>query len=143
MLGSSTLLDLAGLAPPLLHAVLSQAMYGTRLFNVTVTNVPGPQEPMFAFGARLLDGIPLVPLAAGHSLGVAILSLDGQVVSASTATATRCRPHVAAEGIGEPRAARQLRAARGNPAGRFRDDSGCHTRARVKRWASRPERRPP
>jgi WS/DGAT/MGAT family acyltransferase len=100
VLGSSTLLDLAGLAPPLLHAVLSQAMYGTRLFNVTVTNVPGPQEPMYAFGARLLDGIPLVPLAAEHSVGVAILSLDGQVVFCLNCDRDAVPDvHVAAQGI--------------------------------------------
>jgi WS/DGAT/MGAT family acyltransferase len=100
VLGSSTLLDLAGVAPPLLHAVLSQAMYGTRLFNVTVTNVPGPQEPMYAFGARLLHGIPLVPLAAEHSLGVAILSLDGQVVFCLNCDRDAVPDaHVAAEGI--------------------------------------------
>jgi len=100
VLGSSTLLDLAGLAPPLLHAVLSQAMYGTRLFNVTVTNVPGPQEPMYAFGARLLDGIPLVPLAAEHSVAVAILSLDGQVVFCLNCDRDAVPDaHVAAQGI--------------------------------------------
>jgi WS/DGAT/MGAT family acyltransferase len=100
VLGSSTLLDLAGLAPPLLHAVLSQAMYGTRLFNVTVTNVPGPQAPMYAFGARLLDGIPLVPLAAEHSVGVAVLSLDGQVVFCLNCDRDAVPDaHVAAQGI--------------------------------------------
>jgi len=79
-LGSSTLLELAELAPPVLHAVLARSLYGTRLFNVTVTNVPGPQVPMFAFGSRLEDAIPLVPLAADHTVAVAVLSLDGQVI---------------------------------------------------------------
>jgi len=60
------------------HATVTQ--FHSRLFNVTVTNVPGPREPMFAFGARLVDAIPLVPLAAEHAVGVAVLSLDGQVV---------------------------------------------------------------
>jgi len=80
VLGADTLLALAGLAPPLLHAVVARSLYATRLFNVTVTNVPGPQQPMYAFGARLTDAIPLVPLAADHALGVAVLSFDGQVV---------------------------------------------------------------
>jgi WS/DGAT/MGAT family acyltransferase len=80
VLGSTTLLELAQLAPPLLHAVLARALFATRLFNVTVTNVPGPQIPMYAFGARLADAIPIVPLAAEHTVAVAVLSLDGQVV---------------------------------------------------------------
>ena len=79
-LGSSTLLELAELAPPVLHALLARSLYGARLFNVTVTNVPGPQVPMYAFGSRLEEAIPLVPLAAGHALAVAVLSLDGNVV---------------------------------------------------------------
>jgi WS/DGAT/MGAT family acyltransferase len=79
-LGSTTLLELAKLAPPVLHAVLARALFATRLFNVTVTNVPGPQEPLHAFGARLVDAIPIVPLAAEHTVAVAVLSLDGQVV---------------------------------------------------------------
>jgi WS/DGAT/MGAT family acyltransferase len=80
VVGSSTLLDLAQLAPPVLHAVLARTLFATRLFNVTVTNVPGPQTPMYAFGARLVDAIPIVPLAAEHTVAVAVLSLDGQVV---------------------------------------------------------------
>jgi len=64
-LGSSTLLALADLAPPILHSVIARSLFASRLFNVTVTNVPGPREPVFAFGARLVDAIPLVPLAAG------------------------------------------------------------------------------
>ncbi|HYI19127.1 MAG TPA: wax ester/triacylglycerol synthase family O-acyltransferase [Solirubrobacteraceae bacterium] len=79
-LGSSTLLALAELAPPALHAVLARSLYGTRLFNVTITNVPGPQEPLFAFGSRVEDAIPIVPIAADHGLAVAMLSLDGRVV---------------------------------------------------------------
>jgi diacylglycerol O-acyltransferase / wax synthase len=79
-LGSSTLLALADLAPPILHSVIARSLFASRLFNVTVTNVPGPQDPLFAFGARLVDAIPLVPLAAEHAVGVAVLSLDGQVV---------------------------------------------------------------
>ena len=41
-LGTSTIMSLAGLAPPALHATLARSLYATRLFNVTVTNVPGP-----------------------------------------------------------------------------------------------------
>ena len=37
------MIDLTALAPPLLHALVARSLYGTRLFNVTITNVPGPQ----------------------------------------------------------------------------------------------------
>jgi diacylglycerol O-acyltransferase / wax synthase len=43
--GTAALIELTGLAPPVIHATLAQALYATRLFNVTITNVPGPQQP--------------------------------------------------------------------------------------------------
>lgn len=75
--GSATLLSLTSLAPPVLHATIARTLYARRLFNVTVTNVPGPQVPLYAFGDRLLRIMPLVPLAADHCVGVAIMSYDG------------------------------------------------------------------
>ena len=59
--------------------MLAQSLYATRLFNLTVTNVPGPQRPLYAGRSRLREIFGLVPLAAHHSVGVAILSYDGGV----------------------------------------------------------------
>jgi WS/DGAT/MGAT family acyltransferase len=86
-LGTSTIISLAGLAPPVIHASIARALYATRLFNVTVTNVPGPQTTLYALGARLREIIPLVPLAAEHAVGVAIFSYDGTVVFGINAAA--------------------------------------------------------
>jgi diacylglycerol O-acyltransferase len=77
--GAETMIDLAGLAPPVMHAALARSLYARRLFNVTITNVPGPQIPLYAFGARLREVHPVVPLAAAHSVGIAIFSYDGLV----------------------------------------------------------------
>jgi WS/DGAT/MGAT family acyltransferase len=77
MEGGRTLVDLAGLAPPVLHSVLARSLFASRLFNITVTNVPGPQLPLYAFGARMTEVLPLVPLAAEHAVGVAVVSYDG------------------------------------------------------------------
>ncbi len=77
--GTIAVIELAGLAPPVLHATLAQALYATRLFNVTVTNVPGPQQTLYAAGAALREIHPLVPLAAQHAVGVAVVSYDGGV----------------------------------------------------------------
>ena len=76
-IGSTSLLELTGLAPPVIHSLLARSLYATRLFNVTITNVPGPQMPLYAFGSRLRKAWPLVPLAAEHALGIAIFSYDG------------------------------------------------------------------
>jgi diacylglycerol O-acyltransferase / wax synthase len=77
--GAETMIDLAGLAPPVLHAALARSLYATRLFNVTITNVPGPQIPLYSFGAMLREVHPVVPLAAAHSVGIAIFSYNGLV----------------------------------------------------------------
>jgi WS/DGAT/MGAT family acyltransferase len=77
--GAEAMIDLAALAPPVLHATLARSLYATRLFNVTITNVPGPQIPLYAFGAQLREVHPVVPLAAEHSVGIAIFSYNGLV----------------------------------------------------------------
>ena len=77
--GGAGLVALAGLVPPILHSVFARSTFATRLFNLTITNVPGPQQPLYAFGARMEEVIPLVPLAADHAVGVAVVSYDGKV----------------------------------------------------------------
>jgi diacylglycerol O-acyltransferase / wax synthase len=78
--GPTTLLDLAALAPPVvLHAALARTQFTTRLFNVTITNVPGSQRPLYAFGSVLREIYPVVPLAARHSVGIAVFSYNGLV----------------------------------------------------------------
>ena len=78
-IGSATIVDLAGLAPPALHSIFARSIFGTRLFNLTVTNVPGPPERLYALGAPLREVFGLVPLAAEHAVGIAVVSYDGKV----------------------------------------------------------------
>jgi len=78
--GVETVLDLAGVAPPVLHATLARLSYAPRLFNITITNVPGPQLTLYALGARLRRVVPLVPIFAFHAVGIAVASYDGEVV---------------------------------------------------------------
>jgi diacylglycerol O-acyltransferase / wax synthase len=77
--GTETLLATGEWLPPVLHVPFAQSLFGKRLFNVTVTNVPGPQMEVRVLGARLVRAVPLVPLAADHAVGVAVLSYDGRV----------------------------------------------------------------
>jgi diacylglycerol O-acyltransferase len=77
--GSRLLIEMAGMAPPVLHSVIAQSLFATRLFNVTVTNVPASPSTVYAFGAPLRRIIPLVPLAAEHAVGIAALSYDDTV----------------------------------------------------------------
>ena len=77
--GGATLISLAEHLPPVLHLPLAQSVFGTRLFNVTVTNVPGPPGATRTFKARLADIVPVVPLAAEHAVGVAVISHAGRL----------------------------------------------------------------
>ncbi len=76
-LGSSAVTGLAELAPPVLHAVVARALFASRLFNVTITNVPGPPQRLYGCGAPMLDIVPVVPLASEHALGIAVVSYAG------------------------------------------------------------------
>lgn len=79
--GGKTIIDLADMGPPLAGGLLARAMFGgTRMFNLTITNVPGPQLPLYAFGAPLTNVLPLVPLFAGHTVGIAVVSYNGRLV---------------------------------------------------------------
>lgn len=78
-IGAKTILDVTALAPPVLHALLARTLYAPRLFNVTITNVPGPPMTLYALGSQLQDIYGLVPIFAGHAVGIAILSYDGGV----------------------------------------------------------------
>jgi WS/DGAT/MGAT family acyltransferase len=76
---ASTLIELAGAAPPLIHSVVARLAFTPRLFNITITNVPGPQTTFYAMGAPLRRVVPLVPIFSGHAVGVAVVSYDGTV----------------------------------------------------------------
>lgn len=78
--GGSALVLVTGLVPPVLHEPISRMLFAPRLFNLTITNVPGPQLPLYGLGARLRELIPLVPLFADHALGMAVVSYDGGLV---------------------------------------------------------------
>jgi diacylglycerol O-acyltransferase / wax synthase len=78
-LGARALTDLAGFAPPTLLAQGLRLSARQRFVNLVVTNVPGPQFPLFLGERRLLDLFPLVPLGNNLTLGVAVVSYNGRM----------------------------------------------------------------
>ncbi|EWT00823.1 diacylglycerol O-acyltransferase [Intrasporangium oryzae NRRL B-24470] len=79
--GATSLANLAGFAPPTLHALgarLGSAM-SRRLYNVMITNVPGPQTPLYAGDAEMVSTYPVTPLAKGQALSIGITSYNGGV----------------------------------------------------------------
>lgn len=79
--GAERLAGMAGFAPPTLHSLGTRVAGGLsrRLFNLVVTNVPGPQHPLYAAGARMIAGYPVIPLAKGQALSIGLTSYDGGV----------------------------------------------------------------
>ena len=74
------LVGASGWAPPLVSSRLPRAMGSVRAFNLVVSNVPGPQQPFWLNGCRLLGFHPAVPLnPATQGLTVGIISYDGSV----------------------------------------------------------------
>jgi diacylglycerol O-acyltransferase len=78
-IGARALTRLGDFAPPTLVAQAARLQAMTRFFNLVVTNVPGPQFPLYLLGRRMRSCFPQVPLAAHQALGVALLSYDGQI----------------------------------------------------------------
>jgi diacylglycerol O-acyltransferase / wax synthase len=76
---ADALVALGGFAPPTLHALGARAAGSLRqrMFSLVVANVPGPQQPRFAAGARLAEMYPILPLGRGEALSIGLTSYDG------------------------------------------------------------------
>jgi diacylglycerol O-acyltransferase / wax synthase len=77
--GAQVLTELTGFAPPTVMGQAARLVSRQRMFNVVVTNVPGPQFPLYLAGRRMLDPFPMVPLAKNQALGIALLSYAGKI----------------------------------------------------------------
>jgi diacylglycerol O-acyltransferase / wax synthase len=77
--GAATLARVNNLAPPTILAQASRLNFSTRLFNLIVTNIPGPQLPLFLLGRELRDLFPIAFLPDHHALAIAIMSYNGGI----------------------------------------------------------------
>lgn len=77
--GAEVLTSLEQFAPPTILAQASRLNFSTRLFNLLVTNVPGPQMPLYVLGRELQDLYPVAFLPRDHALAVAIMSYNGRL----------------------------------------------------------------
>jgi diacylglycerol O-acyltransferase len=78
-LGAEVISGAQNFAPPTILAQASRLNFSTRLFNLIVTNVPGPQFPLYVLGREMLQAIPVAFLPENHSLAIAIMSYNGQM----------------------------------------------------------------
>jgi WS/DGAT/MGAT family acyltransferase len=77
--GARVLADVQQMAPPTILAQASRLQFSTRLFNLIVTNVPGPQFPLYVLGRELLNFFPIAFLPKSHGLAIAIMSYNGAI----------------------------------------------------------------
>ncbi|HEY1688222.1 MAG TPA: wax ester/triacylglycerol synthase family O-acyltransferase [Solirubrobacteraceae bacterium] len=77
--GAEALTNLAGFAPPTILSQAARLQARQRYFNLVVTNVPGPQFPLYLLRHKLLRLYPVVPLAQRQALGLAVMSYDGKL----------------------------------------------------------------
>jgi WS/DGAT/MGAT family acyltransferase len=77
--GAQALTQLADFAPPTIMSQAARLQARQRYFNLVVTNVPGPQIPLYLLGRELLAIYPVVPLARNQALGIAIMSYNGRL----------------------------------------------------------------
>ena len=77
--GATLMTELADFAPPTIAAQATRLQSRQRFFNLVVTNVPGPQFPLYLLGRRLEAVFPMVPLAKRQAVCFGIMSYDGQV----------------------------------------------------------------
>ena len=80
-IGAQAMVGLVGFAPPTLHTLGARvgASLSQRAYSISITNVPGPQTPLYAGGARMLAAYPIIPLAQKHAVSMGVTSYDGGV----------------------------------------------------------------
>jgi diacylglycerol O-acyltransferase len=78
-IGAEVLSNVQNFAPPTILAQASRINFSTRLFNLLVTNVPGPQFPLYIQGRKMTAVFPIAFLPSNHALAIAIMSYDGHM----------------------------------------------------------------
>jgi WS/DGAT/MGAT family acyltransferase len=77
--GAQILVSLGEFAPPTILAQAARLVSRQRAFNLVITNVPGPQVPLYMLGRQMQEVYPVLPLADNQTIGVALLSYNGTI----------------------------------------------------------------
>jgi diacylglycerol O-acyltransferase len=72
--GTGAVLSALGLLPDPLRGAAARAVGSARVYNLTVSNIPGPRFPLYMLGAELLEAYPAVPISEGHALSIGVFS---------------------------------------------------------------------
>jgi diacylglycerol O-acyltransferase len=73
--GAGTMLKLLGYAPRTVQHAISRMMASQRTFNITVSNIPGPREPLYMLGCELEEVYPVVPISDDHAVSIGLTTI--------------------------------------------------------------------
>jgi diacylglycerol O-acyltransferase / wax synthase len=76
--GANTVLNALRYAPQTLQRIASHAVAGPRAFNLTVSNIPGPREPLYMLGCELEESYPVVPISDRHAMSIGVTTIKGE-----------------------------------------------------------------
>ena len=76
--GSGAVLDALGYAPRTLRRIASRALESAQVSNLTISNIPGPQMPLYLMGCEVTRAYPVVPLTEGHGISIGMTTVGGQ-----------------------------------------------------------------
>ena len=68
-----------GVLPVPLHAPVARYAASARMYNLVVSNVPGPRMPVYLLGAECVEVLPAIPLSEGHALSIGVFTLRDSV----------------------------------------------------------------
>jgi diacylglycerol O-acyltransferase len=98
--GADALMELTGYAPPTVLALASRLAVRTMPLNTVITNIPGPQMPLYCLGARMLEAFPYVCVVDGMAMIIAVISYDGHLAFGLSGDRSAVPDlHVLAEGV--------------------------------------------
>ena len=98
--GTEVMTEAIGLIPPGLMSLVTRSIHHQPLADMVVTNVSGPDCPLYFLGAEMIESIPIVPLGGNLIVGIAILSYNGALTLGLHADVDTCPDvHRLADGI--------------------------------------------
>jgi diacylglycerol O-acyltransferase / wax synthase len=77
--GGEALMHSLGLLPPALRGPVARYAASARMYNIVVSNVPGPRVPVYLLGAECVEVLPAIPLSEGHALSIGVFTLRDRV----------------------------------------------------------------
>lgn len=77
--GADLLVNFTRWAPPTLHTMAARLGSRARIMNLVISNVPGPQMPLYSCGVKMLEPYAVIPLSKGQSLAIGVTSYDGGI----------------------------------------------------------------